>query len=870
MEEEEQEQQKEQLEDSYKREAVQFIVNAHATLVNMRLYPLSSSMVTSTLDKAWEYLEQILTVGKSFTIGSLENVILINEHRLDDIEQQKVPLKAFAAWMNEHGFTSIEFMPGITHAELRDLYELMVSSEDDIELRQNFDEVLEERGIEHAALNQRVYVSFDSAEEIGEPGGGGPGTPLDALKDELLIRYLMGTVDLDGIEDVQVMDVLSDSGKVGGMMSAFLSMEGADEGILIKSKKAEDALQALSDMVDRVEDENLRQELSGQVSNVIAEMSPDAMTSMLTSNPPANLDIHNLRKDVVAILGDQKLLELIDALVGDYINMKEESGDLDVEWVRQKLVNFNQLFMEVRSGETGEKLSDKIDKMLEEAGIQEEREPETGKKVLSAYQLLGTPLEEEMLELTEGVDRTVSRQIYQLYTMGENDLAEGLLRKITDNLTNESAKVRRFATELLKDTLDGLDPEFGVIAGDLIEPILLERVNVESDYTAFTLGVDTLAIIAEHSLRKGQVGKASEIVELLSVLDSPEQGKGSELLKHLAAVLSNMKGPDGIISIHNVLLEEDQEKRDNIIIELANIGPGALSPLVDIVKDRGQIELQPRALEAFQVAGPAGVTALMDVLDRENPWYIYRNVLNAIADLGLEESVGRVGEMVNHSDERVRREAIRTLARLGDRDSLNTIRNAINDPSPAVRQIAVRVLGVFNDKRVAPFLIELLNDEGPRGKNEDKGVIEAACLALGDLRDSEYIPNLIEVLSKGGLFRRAKPDEVRAAACIALGNIGDGIAEPILEKASNDSSIMVSSCARKALKKLKGVVIKPEPATGEEISVAADQAPSEQAAAALRGKMVEEEAMEIMAVEKAEQMLKSSPEAPPGEKVEEA
>ena len=127
-------------------------------------------------------------------------------------------------------------------------------------------------------------------------------------------------------------------------------------------------------------------------------------------------------------------------------------------------------------------------------------------------------------------------------------------------------------------------------------------------------------------------------------------------------------------------------------------------------------------------------------------------------------------------------------------------------------------------------MLDIINDRGPLGKDEDQGVKEAACLALGDLHDSALIPELGELLSKGGLFRKGRPDEIRAAACIALGNIGDPGAIPLLEKARDESSMMVSSSADKSLRKLKGEITSPEPVGETEEPVVSEETVTEQEA----------------------------------------
>jgi len=806
------------------KSAVMFVINAHATTVNLRLYPPTSSMVTDTLEKAEESLEELFKESDTFSVSAVDKSLLINEVRLEGLEQQKVPVKAFLAWMDERGLSNIEFRSGVTSDELKATFETIGEIINDPDLRARLADELAGKGVENVLVNQRIYVAIKPGEEPGVAGGR-KDTPMDALKDELLVRYLMDKVDIGEVEDQDVADILSNPAKVGGLMSGFIAKEGDEGGVLVRSQRAQDALERLSMMVGQVEGDGMKEMLSQQITSIVAEMSPREMTGVLSSHGIKAMDIGHVRGNVIKMMDDSKLMDIVDALMEEYADMQKESEDLDGDWARERLKELNELLLEVKKGERGERVAEQIDRKLDEAGVEEERDPHTGKRVLSVCQMLGGRLEEEDIDLGEGLDQTVSQQVRKLYGMEESDLAAGILLKLVNNLNADSDKIRRYTASLIKQTLEDLEPSERIFAANVLLPRVMDRISVEKDYQTYISLVDSLATVAEVYVDRGRAEEASGILELLGAQATSEGERGVELTKYASAVLETLMGPEGIFDPEELLSEDNDEKRLNVIRALANLGPDALAPLVGVVKDRGHLELRERALEALECAGTVGVDALLAELRKENKWYIYRNVLNVIADLKLVEAVDEVGGMASNPDERIRREAVRSLARIGSADSLSVVLAAANDHSTAVRRTAIRVLGMFGDSGVAGQLLDIINDRGPLGKDEDRGVKEAACLALGDLHDSTLIPELGELLSKGGIFRKGKPDEIRAAACIALGSIGDPGAVPLLEKARDDSGIMVSSSADKALRKLRGEVTTPEPA-GEKEEPAASGGPA--------------------------------------------
>lgn len=808
----------EALQEDYVRGAVRFISNTHAATVNMRLYPPTSSMVIETLDQAHEMLTMLLTEKQTLSIGVFENKILINGLRLDDFDQQRPPVKSFVNWMNERGLATLDFEYGVSMDELRATLEVIGQMAVDPDIRQNLPEELAERGVEHISLNQRVYVAVAPGTDASAiaAGIGGRATPLEALKDELLIRYLMGQIDLGNVEEMELVKVLSDSAKVGGLLSSFIAHEGTEGGVYVRSQRAEEGLDRLAAMTGEVQDPALRVSLGEQVTSIIAQMTPLEMTSVLSGKGPADLDIERVRHNVVEMLTDEQLMQVVDSLIVEYTEMKKEYGSLPDGWARERLGNMNRVLLDVKGGERGEALTDFIDTRLDSAGMQEERDLSTGRRVLSAYQLLGGPLEEEdVVDIDLGGDQAITAQIRQLYDMGEHDLTAGMLVKLADNLDAESEKVRRYAAHLLKETVSGLEESQGLIAAEVLAPLLEDAVAGEEDYQTFVHETDSLGLIAEIYLKGGNVDRAAGILGLLIALASPKKyAKGLELTRHARVVLDSLMGPGGFIDPARILSQENREKRLLTVRVLSKLGTDALQPLVDTMKDRSQVDLRSRAIEALQAAGPAGIKALGAELKRPNPWYVHRNVLRTMAELKNPAALEDINLMADSADERIRREVIWSLAHIGHRDSLEFVKEAINDPSPSVRRTAVRVLGSFGDPGVVQFLVDVINQHGRRGKETDRGLAEAACLAVGDLHSSDYVPILVDLLDKGGMFKKGRPDEIRAAAALALGTIGDGRVMPVLEKATRDQSLLVRTSAEKALQQLKGTARSPQPVPG--------------------------------------------------------
>ncbi len=792
---------KDTLSEDFVRLAVQFVINIHAATVNMRLYPPKSSMVVDTLEQAKDTLEKILSEVKSLSVSFIEGRLLINGVQLEELDQQRAPIRSFIDWMNERGISTLEFKRGVTADELRVALEVIGEMMVRPEIREDVDGELRRRNVKNVSVNRRVYVAVEPGAEISAEGleSWRKPTPLDALKDELLVQYLMGRIKITQIDEQKLGEALLDTDRVGSILSSFISQEG-DQGILARSKLAEEGLARLVSMAEEASGENIKELLTNQLAAIVASMTPVEMSSVLSSGEISGVDVGKMRKNVIEMLSDQQLLDLVDSLVADYLEMKKDMGSFDREWVKEKLMGMNSILLEAKSGKREEIVSELIDRKLDEAQIVEERDLSTGKRVFSAYQLLGGPLEEEDVpDLGFEVDEVVSLQIKKLYEMEEEDLSSGMLLRLLDSIQAESEKVRRYAAYLIWETLSHLDPKYSTQAVSIVFPALKAAVVRENDYQTFVHEVDILGLIAEIYIKTEKIEELVEVIEILASVTSPESGKGLELRKHASDVLQSLIGPGSPLDPAVFLAAGKQERVLFAVNVLSRLGAGFLSPLVEIVKSLSTIDRDDLVFEAIVASGSAGLEALASEMKKPNPWYVCRNILRVLGELRSRDVIEHIYDMAKHPDERVRREVIRSLARIGAHECLEFVMGALNDPSPVVRRTAVRMLGSFRDGSVAPLLLDIIEKSSKKSKPGEEGLSEAACLALGDLGDPAYVPHLMEVLGRSGLLKKGKPPEVRAAAAIALGMIGDSRSINALKQALDDPNALVRSGAERAL-----------------------------------------------------------------------
>ena len=264
-----------------------------------------------------------------------------------------------------------------------------------------------------------------------------------------------------------------------------------------------------------------------------------------------------------------------------------------------------------------------------------------------------------------------------------------------------------------------------------------------------------------------------------------------------------------------------KEVREQVADVFTSIGPAAVEPLIELfcqTEDRG---VRRAACAAAARFGAEALGALVDRLEqREQPWYVIRNVLMVLAEIGLEAPVD-LRRYMRHEHPKVREEAVNAIARLPMAGAETLLLNALRDSHATVRARAVAGLGALRTKNVGAlhFIVEAVRRKTSRETEEDDAVQIQACGALqhlgnirfgADRRVDAVLAEALEGQAKRGFLGvfggggfRAKSLAVRAAIVETLATIGTSAAADALKHVMEGEDVPLASRAREALKKVQ-------------------------------------------------------------------
>lgn len=336
--------------------------------------------------------------------------------------------------------------------------------------------------------------------------------------------------------------------------------------------------------------------------------------------------------------------------------------------------------------------------------------------------------------------------------------------EFTFNLTPEQKALR----ELLQKLLSSDDAEFVRLlkevmdrASDLAAQAQHAEIGVVLDYLFRYVADNTKSLMARELAEKAIRALATREVLQVKI---DELAKASEDERQRLTLLFQYIGKATIPFLLTALsLAEDRTARRNLSRAIIAFGEKAV----------------PRAIELL----------------RDERWYVQRNMLVILAEIGKPEHATEVLPFVEHPDPRVGKEAVKAAVRLGGDTGLAALVQRMAEVPPAIQaQVALLIGG-----RRWLAGREVLEHYARRGANDEIRV--AACEALGKLAQPESLPVLVKLYRNKGWFKRAQKLPVRRAALKALVNYG-GQAQPYLRQALSESDSEMQALARLALERL--------------------------------------------------------------------
>lgn len=355
--------------------------------------------------------------------------------------------------------------------------------------------------------------------------------------------------------------------------------------------------------------------------------------------------------------------------------------------------------------------------------------------------------------------------LYSLLTEGHLEAFLEFLERVLSALRQDAPALREAAARTAAGIAEWVqEPDFPAEGEGALLQALAAHFGWEPLPPLLRVSGQALQTLLVAFVQRGELQAATGLVQDLSGLCAfleEDQAWRMEALEQLKGRLGDAEVLDQALE---ALYGASTER---ILTELVPFfelaGPAAAQHLVAALGDEPDRRRRGRLLEVIRTLGATALPALQEGL-HASAWYLVRNTLNLLAEMGDASLLDEVVPCLEHPDLRVKRAAIRALWKLGGPAAAAPILAVFPRLDPDSQVEAIFGLGQIQaPEAVEAFAVRIVDRGTPerlRGK-----MIEA----LGHIGHAGALPALLEVVRRRSrLFSSGEPLELRLAAARAV------------------------------------------------------------------------------------------------------
>ena len=345
---------------------------------------------------------------------------------------------------------------------------------------------------------------------------------------------------------------------------------------------------------------------------------------------------------------------------------------------------------------------------------------------------------------------------------------------------------------------------------------VLSRFAQLTDPAVYHQYINTFLQVFPELIRRSCIEECKSIAEMVrSHLDTPSDDIPDRQQRAQVA-LARFSEPAVLDALVAVVDSEDKETRGQALACMAALGDRALGGLFRLLEACEDAPVRRDIASTIERLGDEAHVPLMEWLGaRGKEWYVYRNAILMLGNVGFVAAADDVRRFLSHPHPRVREEAVTTLQKLQGEAAVRDIQPLVRDRDKAVVKRAVVTLARLKCRN--PFFLQALADLFRGGKDRPEvpdelllvgldAVAQIGAFAVDDVDIRDVLVERLEsgasVLNKLFKKRRTAQDSevVRSAICGTLGHVGDAETARSLEPYVKDSSPLVRERASDAMR----------------------------------------------------------------------
>jgi hypothetical protein len=704
----------------------------------VKLYPPNNPVYSSSVKKSFEALDNFLRSEAEYHIGVYKTYFTFRNTPREKDAELNMPL---AQDLFAKGIREIIFTSGLTEAELLDLYQALVLSAEEQDMKSGISSILWEKGTSHIKVTE---AGLDEVITIEATRGGEDKTSAETAVSAIFSEESSAKKQIGSPGRTLVLvDLATDPAGFSANMVELAKQTKAEHETM------EDRLFALYKEAGRtLVPVDLAADPAGFSANMIElakqtkaehETMEDRLFA-LYKEAGCKIDAQDLSQRETLYEGLAKSVLAIDHRYRNGFIAGKLYGELDAEMAEEEGAEADQqlpnAIHEVQTGRFSDAWTvQQLATLLKKT---------TSKQITSSI-LPSNPTEIEAMPVAHDLGTFI--QEMTMYSAEDMEELKALGDAGTELDTVKSSVHTLISLIPLVKNPRHAEPE-------------------EKDITNFSGVINQLENMLNYLLKKKDYQYATRIINAFHLpVDTVFQPRMLEALKKTAdksfiiAVIDEMrKHPKGSVEYHSayVYLSAFELESTEVLLKLLAEEKDKTARFfyLNLVKDIGKNQM-----------------ALIGRHLSDVRWYFVRNIVSILGESKTDQAIAFFRKVADHNNIRIRQEVIQGLVSVGGKKAAVILAKFLKDKEDEVKKTAIRAFSSFPDiaaEEVKP-LLDFLDDQPL--KKKEQGLTMEAIKALGRIGGTDAGEYLKRYTGIRWWKSRKLQEELRAAALYATREI---------------------------------------------------------------------------------------------------
>lgn len=410
---------------------------------------------------------------------------------------------------------------------------------------------------------------------------------------------------------------------------------------------------------------------------------------------------------------------------------------------------------------------EQVDELLQVIGWDKLSADDKVRKLLEGEQALDIP-----------ADRLVAF-IRELATTARYADVLAVLERYARGFDHDSHDLRQSVTDVFAQVAQMIEtPGLSAEVEQLLVRVMLIRCTREPDSRLHRGVAEATANLITSTAATGRCDAAMRILSRLESATrvAPPDAPVHETFRLLVGSIGESRRAQPLI---NQLVTADAESLGRSVLPLViDLGATLAPAIIEALGTEEDRNRRGRLVKALKAIGKPAYPSLMDAL-QSSTWYVVRNALMVLGDIGSPAHVGAIGRKIDYGDQRVRRASARALAKIGGAEAERFLIDALADRNSEMQSEVLLCLGSLRAESAVPAVMQVAKSRLLGG---DDKIRELAIATLGQIGSDAAIEFLADIVRPRSMFNR-EPLPIRTAAANALAQAPAISARQVLQSA---------------------------------------------------------------------------------------